>query len=143
MHNPSLLNQAVTANDSFSDIESSIGSSNDEFDQENNDTFTDLLDTKANDGSHSRKSKKQTSKSDAAKQALLLNEIFDYICTAKCRRFFLLAWYNNTTYSSNSKALTETIPKPLPLFCCNEPSCLSPIPKMYYKKNLLKRHRHF
>ena len=67
MHNPNPLNQAVIADDGFSDVESCIGDSNDEFDQGNNDIFTDLLNTKVNDGSYNRKSKKQISKFDTAK----------------------------------------------------------------------------
>lgn len=67
MYNLSLFNQNFTADDTFLNIESSITGFNDKFDKENNDIFSSLLDTKANNGSNSKKSKKQISKFNIAK----------------------------------------------------------------------------
>ena len=91
MYNSSLLNQAITADNAFLDVKSSIGNSNDEFEQVDNYIFIGLLNTKTNNRSHSKKSKKQISKSDAAKRALFSIQIFDYIHTTKCQRLFSLA----------------------------------------------------
>lgn len=58
MHNSSLLNQAITVDNAFLDAKSSIDGSNDEFEQIDNHIFIGLLDTKTNNGSYSKKSKK-------------------------------------------------------------------------------------
>lgn len=60
---------------------------------------------------------KKALKIDIAKQANLFNKIFDYIYMAKCKRLFLLIWYNDETYTSPLTILL--IP------CCNSPSCNS------------------
>lgn len=135
MHNPSPLSQAVAADNAFSDAGSSVAGSNHEFDQRDDDIITDLLDTKADNESHGKKSKKQINKSNAAKRALLPDETFGYIHTAKCRRLFSLAWYDDTTYASNAEALAT--PKALPVLCCNGPDCLSSMPEVLLREKFI------
>lgn len=125
---PSPLNQVVVADEmsDSSDNKSEVRSKHEDNQKDKNkDKFSDLatdqlfdmLTTDVEDKSCSKKSKKQTFKTNAAKQDNLPNEIFDYIHAAKCRRLFFLAWYDDQTYISASK----TLPDP----CCNGPSCSS------------------
>lgn len=67
MYNLSPLNQNFTADDTFLNTESSITGFNDKFNKRNNDIFSSLLDTKANNRSNSKKSKKPISKFNTAK----------------------------------------------------------------------------
>lgn len=128
VHRPSPLSQIAAVNEAESDIESNIGSDIDfdqeGFDQEDSDLLTALLGTEAEE----KKTSKRVSKSDAAKRALLPDEIFDYIHTAKCRRLFSLAWYDDFTYAAISDSANQLSAKALPSPCCNGPSCLSLLP---------------
>lgn len=135
MHNPSSLSNAIAADNAFSDIKSSLAASNDEFDQEDDAIIMELLDTEADNESHGKKSKKQINKSNAPKRASLPDEIFDYIHTAKCRRPFSLAWYDDTTYASNAE--TSATLKALPVPCCNGPDFLSPMPEMLLREEFI------
>lgn len=113
VHRPSPLNQIAAVNKAESDIESNIGSDIDfdqeGFDQEDSDLLTALLGTETEE----KKTSKRVSKSDAAKRASLPDEIFDYIHTAKCRRLFSLAWYDDFTYAAISNSANQLSAKAL------------------------------
>lgn len=48
---------------------------------------------------------KKTSQTNAEKGANLPDKIFNYIYIAKCKRLFLLTWYDNEIYTSSSMSL--------------------------------------
>lgn len=133
--NPSPLNQITTLSDAGSDIKSDSGSHiilDVDFEERMEaDLLSALLGTKAEEEQQCKQAKKRVSKSNAAKQADLPDEIFDYILTAKCQRFFLLAWYDDITYASSTASNTAdgSPSKALPIPCCNGSSCSSPLPK--------------
>ena len=99
----------------------------DEFNDPATNQLFDILSTEAEVESQTKKKKKQVSKGDVEKRANLLDEIFDYIHTAKCRRLFSLAWYDDKTYKVNADSSSKALPR---LYCnasdCNseDPECL-------------------
>lgn len=134
LHQLSPLSQIAAVNKIESDIESSIGTDIDfdqkGFDQEDSDLLTVLLGTEAEE----KHTSKRIRKSDAIKLALLPDEIFDYILTAKCRRLFSLVLYSDFTYTAISDSANQLFAKPLPIPCCNGPSCLSLLPNILLER---------
>ena len=124
MAKQSPLGHQVKSAEDQSDLESAAGSDFDEFDDLATTAFLDLLATKAKKDSRVKKSKKRVSRSNAEKRAKLLDEIFDYIHAANCRRLFSLAQYDDLTYAPNAEGLS----KALPTLCCNSSSCNSEEP---------------
>ena len=97
----------------------------DEFNDPATNQLFDILSTEAEVESQTKKKKKQVSKGDVEKRANLLDEIFDYIHTAKYRRLFSLAWYDDETYKINADSSSKALPR----LCYNASDCNSEDPE--------------
>lgn len=86
--------------------------------------FGELIITDANENQEKRKKQRQSSKTDAQKQARFLNEIFDYIYVAKSQKLFFLAWYSDITYANIDQ-------NSLLFSCCNSSTCKSQEPDYF------------
>lgn len=124
---PSPLSQVLSADantdaEDISESESVVGSDAD-FDiiPGNDESMDGLLATDAEKARKKAKKDQQTSRTSEKKREMLADEIFDYIHVARCRRLFSLAWYDDLTYAEDDVGWI----KPLPVLCCNGPSCLS------------------
>lgn len=128
LHKNSSLSQMLNMEEEeLSDLESVAGSECDlELDEEV-DLFSRILASDADQNRRQQKKEQQTNLTDTAKRATLLNEIFDYIHIARCRRLFSLAWYDNLTYAQSDDS-SAPAPAALPITYCNDPSCRSTEP---------------
>lgn len=123
--------------DNISDTESiadseAEGEELDEGSIKDSDLLSSLLATEAETKQNTCLAKKKANKTDLQKRASLLDEIFDYIHVAQCRRLFSFAWYDDMTYAANEDL--ETPIKALPVTSCNSPGYQSNEPKLLKRK---------
>ena len=97
------------------------------------DLFSRILASDADQNRRQQKKELQTNLTNAAKQAKLPNEIFDYIHIAKYRRLFFLAWYDNLTYAQSNDSFAPAAAALL-IACCNGLSYRSTEPSYIQRK---------
>ena len=119
------LNQE-TDTSNFSDNKSIARSKVDEnFDDPITNQLFTIFTTNIEKETQANRATNRLSATNAEKQAKLPNKIFNYIHTAKCRRLFLLDWYDDVTYAASEEGLIKALPNPY----CNGSSFQSSNPE--------------